>query len=99
MKTTWTVSWLIAWTRTAPAGVEVALLMVPGDRLRLYMGDGEDTAIHLLPPCWRPWRYFARLGAAARLLGDESARVRRRVDAAHDEFCRGLDAREERGRS
>jgi hypothetical protein len=99
VKTTWTVAWLCAWTRTAPAGVMTALVVFPGKKIRLIMGDGQDGAIHLLPPRWRPWRYYGLLDCSARLLGESSARVRRRVDAAHDEFCRGLDAREERGRS
>lgn len=95
MKLIWTVAWLIAWTRTAPAGINTALVVFPRGRIDLIMKDG----FHLLPPCWRPWRYYGLLDAAARLLDEEFARVQRRVDAAHDEFCRGLDASQEKGRS
>lgn len=98
MRTIWTVSWLIAWTRSAPAGIKTAVVVIPGSEIRLIMGDGRDGTIHLLPPRWRPWRYYGLLDYSARLLQEANARVRRRVDAAHDEFCRGLDAREERGR-
>jgi hypothetical protein len=99
MKLTWTVAWLIAWARSAPSGIDTALVVLPGSKIRLIMGDGQDGTVHLLPPRWRPWRYYGLLDAAARLLCEETMRIRRRVDAAHDEFCRGLDAREERGRS
>lgn len=96
MKTTWTVLWLCAWADSAPAGIKTVLVVAPGQPIQLIMGDEGPQAIHRLPATWRPWRYYARLGAAARILCEDAARVRRRLDAAHDAFCRGL-SRDEGG--